>query len=54
MGYIEINYKCKKCGHEDSQGVQTWYLIEPMECPECGQVMIEVSREQNLNEIEDE
>jgi len=52
MGYIEINYRCERCGYEDSQGIQTWYLIEPMQCPECGQLMIEVSREQESGEDE--
>lgn len=53
MGYIEINYKCPYCGHEDSQGVETWYLIEPMQCPECDQVMVETSREGDISELED-
>jgi len=48
MAYIEINYECPGCGHKDSQGVETWYLIEPMECPACGKVMDETSREQEL------
>jgi len=52
MAYIEINYKCPKCGHIDSQGVETWYLIEPMRCPECDTVMEETSREQELGEDE--
>lgn len=52
MGYIEINYKCPKCGYEDSQGVETWYLIEPLICEECGEVMIEISREQESEEDE--
>ena len=54
MGYIEINYKCEKCGKKDSQGIETWHLIEPMQCPECDQVMVEVSREDDLSEVEDD
>ncbi len=52
MAYIEINYKCPGCGHIDSQGVETWYLIEPMRCPECDHVMVETGREQELGEDE--
>lgn len=52
MAYIEINYKCPDCGHIDSQGVESWYLIEPMRCPECDQVMVETSWEQESGEDE--
>jgi predicted Zn-ribbon and HTH transcriptional regulator len=52
MAYIEIDYKCPGCGYEDSQTVETYYLIEPMRCPKCDQVMVETSREQEPKEDE--
>jgi len=48
MGCIVINYCCPGCGYQDGMEVQTWYLHDPMECPACGKVMDETSREQEL------
>ena len=52
MAYIEINYKCPDCGYEDSMAVETYYLWDPMRCPECDTVMEETSREQEIEEDE--
>ena len=54
MGAIVINYKCPDCGYIDGMEVQTWYLHDPMRCPECDQVMVETSREEDLSEVEDD
>lgn len=54
MGCIVINYKCPDCGYKDSMEVQTWYRHDPMRCPECDQVMVETSREEDLSEVEDD
>ena len=52
MGPIVINYKCPGCGYKDGMEVQTWYSHDPMRCPECDIVMEEVSREEDLSEVE--
>ena len=46
MAYIEIDYKCDKCGEEISINVDDFYDTEHPYCPECGQMMREVSRTQ--------
>lgn len=46
MAYIEIDYKCDKCGEEFTIQVDDHYLNEISKCPECGLPMHENGRTQ--------
>ena len=53
MAYIEIDYKCDKCGEEFTIQVDDYYLNDIAACPECGLPMREIARTQpDPNEVE--
>jgi len=46
MAYIEIDYKCDKCGEEFTIEVDDFYENDIPKCPECGLIMRESARTQ--------
>ena len=46
MAWIEIDYKCDKCGEEFIISVDDYYLNDTAICPECGLPMRETARTQ--------
>ena len=46
MAWIEIDYKCDKCGEEFTARVDDYYLNDIPKCPECGLPMREGMRTQ--------
>lgn len=46
MAWIEIDYKCDKCGEEITISVDDYCLSDIPKCPECGLPMSEAGRTQ--------